>query len=501
MGVILGFARKSSWAACLGFVVSLLVVSAASEVSGQPAGGSTAPSASIAMPALSAEVPAAAKKTTKATERAVQKYRDLARRIEQLVKGVLPITEEPQSLFSISLADDEAVAVEAKRLAAVIERVKRPAEEPVIADGGVDGGAPEASVADTGAEILEYDALRTTNPERWKARIALDEARLAFLGLSKKRRAEILAAHKTRQRADSDLDKKKKLERVDKKAELEEQRRRRAVKAANEARSEAERAVHQEHASLIAVARRQAEFEKSLIERKQVVDKRSEVTLKWAREIKELLDRARSQESAARIDKKYRSLREHLKGARAELREALGKRKSSVPRAETTKLAGIPDGISTKIADRERKKVEEAASKLAKTESSVTQANEATLLSQVETLNKLRLSMLPYLSPEYRGQVTGFGPSGVEQALAEVSQVWLVLRSHLRSTLAWATELRGPGAERGKSAWDGFDYCSQMAYSHRCLCMVATTCRVDPDQSKEELARSRSKETWPSRRT
>ena len=402
-----------------------------------------------------------------------------AAQVRAFLRGELDTAVDPSTLFNVALHDEAAIAIEAKRLAAIVERVDKLAadagvdagptkkqpkpaktKKPAIADaGGADG--PDAD-ADAGADprtIMAYDALRSEDPARWKARVDLDRARLAFYGLPKESRDSLIARHVERQKADAESKGKLQLSAAERKAKLAEEERQNALEAARNARTEATRIVAEEHARLLGVAKQQAEFEAKLVQDRTALEQRNEAALTWRRKVSEITTASTRGESASdAADVQYRSLRVTLNDARNQLDEALAawsSGESLVPAAGADALETVPAEVDRSKAENTRAKVQKVAARLQQEEATFRQARALQLLEEIESLNRLRLSLLPYLSDAKRREVTGFNAPGRDQAVAETRQVSLVMRYHWLAATSWLSGLR-EGATRGQSLLTAF---------------------------------------------
>ena len=74
------------------------------------------------------------------------------------------------------------------------------------------------------------------------------------------------------------------------------------------------------------------------------------------------------------------------------------------------------------------------------------------LLEEITTLNRERLGLLPYLSSDKRGAVTGFTLPGWDQARGEARHLSLIVRYHQHVARTWLGSLRA-GGPSGVSPW------------------------------------------------
>ncbi len=344
-----------------------------------------------------------------------------ARAVVALTQQTLDVAIAPPSLFDVPLDDERAINLEAARLAALLRDVDK-------------NGAGEARPSRTGEAGAPTDAaLPAIGVALWRARLDLDRARFAFYSLSSERRRAVLDAHAKRQ-----LDAKPPATASELHEQAADAERDRAKKAALEAHSEAERLVSGEYARLLEVERAQAAFEKDLTARRQGIATRQEATLGWQRRAREARDKK------ADVDRFYDDLRAELRAARSLLGEALGEISagtSTAPIVGTDALAELPPTIDATDARAARARVDETRARLDAEERRVREARASQLLGEIDSLNRERLAMLPFLSATKRDAVTGFGESGVDQAASEVRQLVLIVRYHRHATSDWLSSV------------------------------------------------------------
>ena len=158
------------------------------------------------------------------------------------------------------------------------------------------------------------------------------------------------------------------------------------------------------------------------------------------------------------VDDAYVALRVTLRQARQLLAHALGSRGDGaerVPQAGADPLVDLPVDADRSVAVQQRTRVAAKARELLGAEQALETEAARQLMSEVETLNRLRLELLGSLSAEKRNSILGFGPAGWDQAVAEVWQVVLTARYHLHAAFDWLDAIRG-GERRGRSAWLAF---------------------------------------------
>lgn len=350
--------------------------------------------------------------------------------VRALIADQLEPSLEPASLFAVSLADEDAVRVDAQRLRLLlgaVDRASRRTEKDAIRSRFrvVDAGIGDAGV----------------DPILWRARIELDRARLAFYELPFARRSELLAAHASRQRDTETAPSAQQL-----RAREADDQRQAALRAAQTARAEAEQQVAAELARLLDVERAQATLDTDFTAQEKEIVEQRDVTIGWQQRAIE----ARAVAGVA--DRTYDNLRRALPAARDALSKALdelGNGPSDVPSAGPNTLADLRVDVDTRAADMERDRVEKEARRLRTKEESLRRERAAQLFDEIDTLNHERLRLLFSLSPEKRGAVTGFTLAGWDQAVSEARQLTLILRYHRYIIGQWLVALRHPSRVLG----------------------------------------------------
>jgi hypothetical protein len=364
--------------------------------------------------------------------------------IQAFLDGQLDVEVEPARLFEAPIDDDEAVDVEAARLAAMLRQIDDAArngskgarsartsrQQPTLFDGGV------------------YGEGRSVDPDLWAARVELDRARLQFLGLPKVRREELLATHAERTTAAARARAERSLSDAERatEARLEDQR---VLEEARLARAEAEHRVAEEYNRLLEIGKAQTAFEAALVRQRKDLTERGDIALGWHRRAAEA--RTRRGGTPADVDDTYDDLRRTLRNARGELATALDEvsEPSRVPSAGSDPLAELHVDVDVEMARKERKAVETEARRLREQERQFRDDRVTKLLDEIHELNQERLGLQPFLSGEKRDAITGFGAAGIDQAAAEIRQLALVLRFHRHATGNWLASLRLPGQALG----------------------------------------------------
>jgi len=166
-------------------------------------------------------------------------------RIRSLIAGTLPVNVDPRSLFTVPLTDESAQQVERVRIATLLSVVDERADAGAAASAK--GKVKPSSSAARLAASVDRAVLAS---QEWQAREQLDRTRLEYYSLSKQQRDDLLLAHSARVEAA-----KPKESDEERRAREAEEERKRALQAAQAARTEAERLVSKELARLIGIER------------------------------------------------------------------------------------------------------------------------------------------------------------------------------------------------------------------------------------------------------
>ena len=376
----------------------------------------------------------------------VEAIRTATARVLALLRGELDVAVAPGSLFEVPLDDERAVQVQVKRLstllraaqtdagadAAVAAKKSRPATAPST-DAGVDG--------DAGFDVTQPDA------DLWQAQLALDQARLSFLELPKAQRDELLARHTAKQdearRSPRDGEPTEARRKADEAARA----RQTAQEQLERARSEAARLVAQVRVRLLDIRERQVHFEADLAQIERSLTEHAEVALAWRRRTRELIDAVGAgQKSSADADALYSEINIHLRGqACADLSsalDALSSGTSAVPVVgpDTLDTAGVQ--VDRSDVDTWRADLLVQESRLRERERELRWRLASVLMEKVESLNRDRLALYPYLSSSRRSELTDFGGPGLDQAKAEGYQVALVIRYHVLIAGRWLSDIK-----------------------------------------------------------
>ncbi|MBK6682954.1 MAG: hypothetical protein IPG45_00645 [Deltaproteobacteria bacterium] len=361
--------------------------------------------------------------------------------VRALIAGTLAPEIDPQSLFDVALDDEAALQVEAARVRAILraadEAVRPPEAPPKTRTRGRPASAPDA-----GGLRAELAAL---NPGLWFQRLELDQARLQFYQLSAEQRADLLQAHAARRQVAQPTETAEERRALEIEAERE-----RALQAAKEARSETERLVTAEIASLIALEMQVRALRDEFQRAREETALRRDVVLGWQRRVRE-----GEATGPPEADATYDALRRALRASRDDLSaalDALVDGASRVPALGPDPLADLPPDFPTEAARERRTVVERAILEARADERALQVERAASLLDEINVLNRERLNLLLSLSPDKREATTGFTPAGWDQARAEARHLSLILWYHQQVATAWVNKLIS-GKRGGVSLW------------------------------------------------
>ncbi|HRG95999.1 MAG TPA: AAA family ATPase [Polyangiaceae bacterium] len=369
----------------------------------------------------------------------VDTLRQNTEHIHAFTKGKLDVAVDPKGLFDVPLDDDATVELEARRLGTLLREIDAPAPAPSSGRGA----APKGRDRPVDAGALKDAGSRAS--ELWEARIKLDRARLSFYSLPSARRRELLAQHAKRQAEAAP---------PPSEAELLEQRaaeeRARAVLAAQQARSEAERLVSEELTRMLDVERAQRAFDQDLTKRREELEARLEATLGAQRKARELREKGEPSD----VDTGYDALRKTLATSRAELAEALddlGREAGGAPAPGPTALANLPPTVDAGPARAARARAVAYATRLDGEQQALREERATQLFAEIGALNVERLALLPHLTAGKREAVTGFGEQGVDHVTSELRQLALIVRYHRHAAGRWVSSLGIRGKASGQT--------------------------------------------------
>ncbi len=362
-------------------------------------------------------------------------------RLRALLAETLDVAIDPQSLFPVPLADEDGLQVEAFRLRALIAAVEGAAAPPP--------SAPGADPPPTKDDAPEPGGLRgaigALDPALWRARVELDKARLDFYSLSRERRDELLRGHAERQEAA-----KPKETEDERRAREFEADRQRALEAARLARTEAERLIGEELTRQVEIESQVESARDRFRDERAELKERRDTILGWQRRAREA--KTSSPEDS---DATYDALRRTLFDSRDELSSALAhlaSDRTEVPSIGADPLVDVPPDVSTEHVYEGRARITRAIAEAKEEEGALRGARASALQDEIVLLNRERLGLLPHLSAEKRGGITGFTVTGMEQARAEVRHLRLVLRYHQHVVRSWISSLL-TGGSTGLSPW------------------------------------------------
>lgn len=352
--------------------------------------------------------------------------------VRALLEGQLDPTVEPGRLFDVPLDDEVAVHVDAERI-----RVVRWASE-ARADAG--HGLERKALP---AVTLEPDAL-----DAWQARAELEAARLEFYALPRAQRASLLETHANRAAAARPTE--TEVARKTREAAFEKEQARQAVRLA---RTETERLVSEELARITelegAIASARLDFQ----ERREELAGRRDIVFGWQRRARE----ARAL-PGPEVDAVYDALRLALRTSRDDLERALDELdgvESLLPAATADGMEALAPELSTETLRARRQATAQALSLAQTEERALREEGAAQLLEECNSLNKERLGLFEFLTPDTRADATGFSVTALEQARAEGRHLVLTLRAHLLVAKRWLGDLRRAGVTgvTGLTVW------------------------------------------------
>jgi len=360
--------------------------------------------------------------------------------IRSLIAGTLPVQIDPQSLFAVPVTDEPAQQVERLRIATLLGALAERADAG-LAPSAKSKARPNSSASKPAASA---DAALVSSQE-WLAREQLDRARLEYYSLSKQKRDDLLNAHSARVEAAKPRETDE--ERHAREAEEE---RRRALEAAQAARTEAERVVSKELARLIGLERAVSLQADVLKDARIALASREESLVGWQKRVND----ARSTTELA--DETYDALRRTLRASREELARTLDELDSAVsavPEIGPNPLTEVPANIAIDAVSKRRNAVEAQIARARSEERAVRVLRASTLLTEIDALNADRLSLLSSLSIVKRSGITGFTQAGFDQSRSEARQLLLILRYHRYIAQGWLTNLRNRQRIQGVSLW------------------------------------------------
>lgn len=309
----------------------------------------------------------------------VQAFRDHVAAIRSFLEEKLDVATDPQSLFDVAIGGDAVVDLEAKRLTALLDEIDAAnvaAEKSVTRAPRPQQGSPSDAVRDAGPGA---DAgMREVDANLWRARLELDRSRLAFYALPLAQRQALIASHARRQQEAAPP-----LTAAEIRAKEADAERQRALRAAQEARSDGQRLVSEEHIRLLGIERAQADFDKELAGKRQAIVARQEATLGWQRRAREAREKKATSDE---FDASYDALRKDLRSARDALDRALDELAdvpNQVPLASEDPLGDVPAAMDASAAREARARVVAESSRLEAELERVRTAAAAQLLAEV----------------------------------------------------------------------------------------------------------------------
>lgn len=425
--------RRIVVAVLLGPLIALVLRVASDDYAFAQAPSATATTTATVPPPPPAPQPPSSPETEALAEREA--------RVRALMTGTLDLSIEPTDLFAgLDLNQANAVAVEVRRLRAVLASAQADAEARRRAEKAAEGGAGGAAGGGgSGGAPPELPALDPAEEALWEAQLSLDEAQLAFLSASREQRAQWLEQHLERQLQANEAQKKQQ------QAEAQKREAEAALEAAREAermaQNEAQRQVTGEIRRLAEIRVKNSEYLDRLLQRERALEAPLESLLKRERNVDELLERRPVDPAVA--DALYVDVDEALSRRRDELgdrlRDYAGNQTEVVPVGDDP-LAELTL-VNTSQVTTERAEVAAEAAKIRATERVLLAREVDVLVDVTRGLNGLRLRLLPFV-PEARSKpLFDFGSRGRSQAKAELDLLATVLRYHFTVSTKWVQSL------------------------------------------------------------
>lgn len=362
-------------------------------------------------------------------------------RILELFEGSLDVKIDPQTLFEPPLEDEGALRLAAARSRALLREVTEP-------PGKKQGPLPALSAGALSPAVEAAAQRMKLEPSRLAEALELEQERLRFYELEAEQRGKLLAAHRERQETARAAEAAKASEESEeaRRAKEAEEERQRALKAAQQARSEADRLVSEELARLLGL-------EKTLVARSAELDDERKRLLQRRDELLGLRQRARAslEQGEAERDASYRELQQRHRKAREEMSgvmEELRSSKTRIPALGDDPLRDFRGSVSTEKVKAQRQRLEALRGGLLGKERRLLGERAEGLLDELDGINQERLGLLPRLSTGLRASELSFSERGLEQARAEVAHLKLILQAHGHTAQEW---LRGWRDQQGSA--------------------------------------------------
>lgn len=209
-----------------------------------------------------------------------------------------------------------------------------------------------------------------------------------------------------------------------------------ALESAKAARAEAALLVDRELERLAALQAQLRALRTRFSEARDDLRLRHDAVLGWQR-------RASDARAAgpAEADKIYDALRSALRAGRTDMADALdrlGSGRSEVPALGGDEVTELPAGVIAEPVRAARREAAAAIAAAREDERALRWASAASLLDEIDSLNRERLRLLSALSADKREAIVGLTASGWDQARSEAWHLLLLLRYHQHIMLAWS---------------------------------------------------------------
>lgn len=332
-----------------------------------------------------------------------------ARRIRDLVRGELDVTQDPAPLLVLDLS--APWVGDAVRAASIDD--SQATDTDATPDAWIEAGREVL------AALAEFRS--RSGPER-QALLDLHARRQADAAATAEAEAAVLV-DASRQAQDE--------------ATRAAEERREALVQAEEAASQAARIGAQERARLLGIREAQALFEAELIRKTTAAHERQAEVARIEAEVTELARRvAWGEAPTSEADARWGEVRDALAQARRDFQRAL--RELDHP---SEQVPEVGDGVDlAQVAEEDRAGLRElrdalraVASRLRSASAEARFAQAETVSRQVATLNAARLLLLEHVGEPLRSRVTGFGVTGLEQVAGAMDQLRMQVQWRLRA--------------------------------------------------------------------
>ncbi len=463
--------------ALLVFTVAFGAAAQAPSASAPPQASVSAPSAPGSASALASASPAppassgALSTDTPAEADLIEPLRALAKGVRALIAGK-PTEHDLEALLGRAAASEAEWVLERRRLERVlapvhakrafekrlVELQKTQAEELVAAQKKSRFAVIRLKRKHTKAlEQLrsERPAVTGTEPPDgvskalWEARLELDEARLAFLELEPDQRAERIKTHSEHMAA-AKAKRERALKAVDTKAKSAKAKRDRALEIVNSTDDETEKAIQSELGRLLDIQIKQAQAQGEELKLKQAADASAAAAQRLQSDTVDLIERLRKSEATAvEADARFDELTRKLTTAFDESYNATRALSASadVPGPGSDRLGDIGDAEQREQIDKLRTELAKEQGALARTDEARRRNQAHRLRQRIDSLNRTRLGLYPYLSSAKLSKLTGVDRPALEEAGIEFKSLVLQVSYDVAAMTSWGRRLVKGGVD------------------------------------------------------